>query len=113
MDERKSLVESVLKGAERMPLNQERKLFLGYERSDVIISYDRASLHSKETLKEVENIIGQKRNLKLICNGTNSPELNMKYIQLASRHQQSFSIVTDEEFEGDVGLVIIQSSSLQ
>lgn len=103
------LVDRILK-QDRIPLNSEQRIYLGYEKEDIIAYYSKSTLRSKDTQKQVEAMLRRSNNLMVVVSMCNGSQLNMEYLRIANQLGHNFRIVEDNQFSGDTGLVLIKQA---
>ncbi|ALC82218.1 MULTISPECIES: YueI family protein [Bacillus] len=83
----------------------ERRLFLGSIRERVIIALTIGQVRRKAVYKEVEQALNSNKEAKLLLNGQMNYGDFSKYIQLANKSGNDFTIVSDS-FHPLLGLVL-------
>ncbi len=84
----------------------EKKKFLGTYRERVIVALNKNEVLSKNMIPELEKKILAYKDSKLLLNGSLGYSLLRPYIQLAEQNKHEFSIVSREEDDTDIYLVL-------
>lgn len=90
----------------------ERRLFLGSIRERVIIALTIGQVRRKEAYKEVEQAMKAEKEAKLLLNGQINYGNFSKYIQLAKKTGNDFTIVSDAT-QPILGLVLAAPSAVE
>lgn len=84
----------------------ERRKFLGTLRERVVIALTQAQVREENIFTEVEDALKSNREATLLLNGNIDYAHLSKYIKLASKYNGEYTIVTNNEHNSEIGLVL-------
>lgn len=84
----------------------ERKKYLGTLRERVVIVLTQGQVQKNEIIPEVEEAIKQHTKARLLLNGNMDYEHLSKYIRLCEKWDVEYTIVSNKEYESELGLVL-------
>jgi uncharacterized protein YueI len=84
----------------------ERRKFLGSLRERAVIALKQNQVRESKIYSEVEDSLKEHPKAKLLLNGNMKYSYLSKYIQLATKHNVSFTIVTNKEHDAEIGLLL-------
>ncbi|MFE8701327.1 YueI family protein [Cytobacillus sp. FJAT-54145] len=90
----------------------ERRKFLGTLRERVEIALTQAQVRMEGTHKEVVEAIKNNRKAHVYLNGNMSYEYISKYIKLCNQTGVEFSVVTNKDYNSELGLVVAQDYAI-
>ena len=90
----------------------ERKRFLTTLRERVIVALTQQQVMEKEVYPEVETTIKENPNAHLFLNGNLDYSYLSKYSTVAKKLKMEFTIVTNNEYNSDLGLVIASGEAI-
>ncbi|WP_088809603.1 MULTISPECIES: YueI family protein [Listeria] len=90
----------------------EKKKYLGTYRERVIVALNKSEVLSKKMLPELEEKVLTYEGSKLLLNGALGYALLRPYIQIAERTKHEFSIVSREEEDTDIYLVLADTKEV-
>jgi uncharacterized protein YueI len=91
---------------EKQTKPEERKKFLGTLRERIVVALTKSQVMEKCVYPEVEDFIKSHPNASLYVNGELNYSTISKYIQIAKKNGNSFSIVTNQLSSTNIGLVL-------
>lgn len=86
----------------------ERRKFLGTLRERVVIALTQAQVREENVFTEVEDSLKSNREATLLLNGNIDYVHLSKYIKLASKYNVEYTIVTNNDHNSEIGLVLAQ-----
>ncbi|KYC95142.1 YueI family protein [Heyndrickxia sporothermodurans] len=84
----------------------EKRKYLGTFRERIVVALKKSQVMEKQIYSEVEDLMKKNPKAKLLLNGDLSYTFLTKYIQLARKHNHSYSIVTNNDSNTPIGLVL-------
>lgn len=84
----------------------EKRKFLGTFRERVIIALKNSQVMENNVYSEIEGLIKSNPKAKLLLNGDLNYSYLSKYIQIAKKYNNPYSIVTNHESSTTIGLVL-------
>ncbi|RTR26757.1 DUF1694 domain-containing protein [Robertmurraya yapensis] len=90
----------------------ERRKFLGTLRERVVIALTQAQVREENIFTEVEEALKSNRDATLLLNGNIDYAHLSKYIKLASKYKAEYTIVTNNEHNSEIGLVLAQEHAV-
>jgi uncharacterized protein YueI len=91
----------------------EKIRFLGTFRERVVIALTQTQVRSKSIYPEVESRIRRFPKAAMLLNGEMGYEYLVKYIELANRHNLSYTMVSDRETDTELGLVLANPDAVE
>jgi uncharacterized protein YueI len=85
---------------------EERKRYLGTLRERIVVALTQSQVHEKEIYPEIETSIKEHPEALLFLNGNISYDILSKYVKLAAKHKLQHKIVTNKEYDSEIGLVL-------
>ncbi|WP_062197528.1 YueI family protein [Massilibacterium senegalense] len=98
------LQEGIYGARETLP--DERRKFLGTIRERIVIALKKGQVREEEIYPEVEQAIQQHKEVKMYLNGHMNYEPLVKYTRLADKHEIRFKMVTNQDYNSEIGLII-------
>ena len=90
----------------RLPKQKERDYFLGTLRERIVIALTIGQVMTDKGLQKLEENMQQNKEAKLLFNGKIASRFLKEEKDLANKHQISYTVVTNEEVETDIGAVL-------
>ena len=90
----------------RLPKQAERDYFLGTLRERVILALKIGEVMRDKGLKELDQLMRQYPEAKLIFNGRVAHRFQVEEKKLAAKHHIDYTVITNEENETDIGAVL-------
>jgi uncharacterized protein YueI len=84
----------------------EKRKFLGTFRERVIIALTKSQVRKKKVYSEVISAIKENPKAKLYLNGNMKYSYLSKYIKVATKHGNAYTMATNKEYDSDIGLVL-------
>ncbi|MEQ2527781.1 YueI family protein [Bacillaceae bacterium CLA-AA-H227] len=84
----------------------ERRKFLGTLRERVVIALTQVQVREENIFTEVEEALKSNSDATLLLNGNIDYAHLSKYIKLASKYNAEYTIVTNNEHNSEIGLVL-------
>ncbi|MEK5108707.1 YueI family protein [Cytobacillus sp. FSL K6-0129] len=84
----------------------ERRKFLGTLRERTVIALTQAQVRKPGIMKEVKEAMTKNKQARVYLNGHIAYRDISKYAKLASEQHMSFTIVTNKDYNSDLGLVL-------
>lgn len=84
----------------------ERRKFLGTLRERVVIALTQAQVREEDIFIEVEDELKSNRDATLLLNGNIDYTYLSKYVKLCSKHNVKYHVVTNNEHNSEIGLVL-------
>ncbi|MEK5523437.1 MULTISPECIES: YueI family protein [Heyndrickxia] len=84
----------------------EKRKYLGTFRERIVVALKKSQVMEKQIYPEVEDLMKKNPKAKLLLNGDLTYTFLTKYIQLAKKHNNSYSIVTNNDSNTPIGLVL-------
>lgn len=106
---RKPAVEDVLKEGIYGPKEtkpEERRQFLGTLRERIIVALRKSQVKEIGLYPEVEEQMKKNPKAHLLLNGNIDYRQLSKYIKLAKKYRINHTIVTNKEYDSDIGLIL-------
>lgn len=105
------IIMNGIKGTPEIKKDEKNK-YLGTFRERVEIVLSIGQVMKPTIYSEVENILKNTKNIDLLLNGDVTYQYLSKYIQMANKYHVPFSIVQNNEFSSDLGLVIANKTAI-
>lgn len=112
---RKQTAEDVLKEGIYGPKEtkpEERRQFLGTIRERIIIALTKVQVKEKQIYPQVEQEMKKNPKSRLFLNGNLKYQQLSKYINIAKIHKISHTIVTNKEYDTEIGLVLAMDHAI-
>jgi uncharacterized protein YueI len=112
---KKPSVEEVLQQGIYGPLEtkpDERRMFLGTLRERIIVALRKHQVGEAEIYPEVEQEMQKNPQAHLYLNGSMSYEELSKYVKLAAEYKLDHTIVTNKEYDTEIGLVLAMDHAI-
>lgn len=90
----------------------ERRRFLTTLRERVVVALTVEQVMEKGVVKQVELLIKENASAHLFLNGHLDYSYLQKYISIASKVNCEFTIVTNKDYQSDLGLVLAQDHAI-
>lgn len=90
----------------------ERRKFLGTLRERVVIALTQVQVREDGVYKEVEDALKGNPEASLLLNGNMDYTYLSKYTKLSSKYKVTSTIVTNKEYNSDLGLVLAQDYAI-
>lgn len=90
---------------------EERKQFLGELRERVILALTKGQVMQDKTLKELEKVMKEYKNTKLVLNGNMSYEALKQEKNLASKYNIPFVVVNNQS-TSEIGVVLVSDAAV-
>jgi uncharacterized protein YueI len=106
---KKPSVDEVLQQGIYGPLEtkpEERRKFLGTLRERIIIALKKSQVGETKIYPQVEQEMRKNPKAHLLLNGTMNYGDLSKYVKLASKYKMEHTIVTNKDYETEIGLVL-------
>lgn len=84
----------------------ERRRFLGTLRERVVVAMTQAEVYKEGVVPELKTLLSQNREAHLYLNGNIDYPALSKYIKAAGNAGVAYTIVTNKEYDSDLGLVL-------
>ncbi len=106
--------EYLLQGVHGVPETkpEERQKFLTTLRERVIVALTTEQVKKNEVFPQVEELMKDKYAAHLFLNGHLDYSYLSKYISIAKKNDLEFTIVTNKEYNSDIGLVIAAETAI-
>lgn len=104
------LQEGIYGARETLP--DERRQFLGTIRERIVIALKQGQVREKEIYPEVEQAIRENTQAKMYLNGHMNYEPLAKYTQLANENNMPYKIVTNQDYNSEIGLLIAYDDAI-
>lgn len=85
---------------------EERNKFLGTLRERIIAVLTQSQVKESGTNNQIENLLEQNPNVKMLLNGDIDYSYLSDYIKLANQNNIPFTISSDQQHPTDIGLVL-------
>lgn len=85
---------------------EERRKFLGTLRERVLLALTQPQVREEGIYKEVEEALSKNPKSKMLLNGQMNYSYLSKYTKLSEKHGVEFTMVTNEDYNSDLGLVL-------
>lgn len=111
---KQSVDEIIMNGIKGTPeiKKDEKNKYLGTFRERVEIVLSIGQVMKPTVYKEIEHILKTTKNINMLLNGDVSYQYLSKYIQIANKFHVLFSIVQNNEYNSDLGLVIANKTAI-
>lgn len=97
----------------RRPKEAERQRFLGSLRERVVIALTIGQVMTDSGVKELDEAMKKHpTDTKLLINGHIGYSFFKKERELATKHNISYTVITNEEYETDIGAVLVYSYAI-
>ncbi|MBS4173388.1 YueI family protein [Bacillus sp. FJAT-49736] len=90
----------------------EKKKYLGTYRERIIVALTKSQVMEKSVYPEVEDFIKTNPDANLLVNGDLLYSAISKYLQIAKKYGNNFSIVTNHTNSTNIGLVLAHSYAI-
>lgn len=84
----------------------ERRKFLGTLRERVVLALTQGQVREGGIYQEVEDALRANPSARLLLNGNIDYSYLSKYTKLSNNHDIEYTIVTNKEYNSDIGLVL-------
>ncbi|WML42764.1 YueI family protein [Neobacillus sp. PS3-40] len=91
---------------------EERRRFLGTLRERIIIALNKNQVIEREIYPQVEKSMKENLAAHLFLNGNIKYEKLSKYVKLAKKYKIEHTIVTNKEFDTEIGLVLAMDHAI-
>ena len=91
---------------------EERRKFLGTLRERIVIALKKSQVIEKEIYPQVEKCMRENPTAHLFLNGNISYEELSKYVKLAKKYKIEHTIVTNKEYDTEIGLVVAMGHAI-
>ncbi|MED3648759.1 YueI family protein [Halalkalibacterium halodurans] len=91
---------------------EEKRTFLGTFRERIIVALTQSQVREQGTYKEVEELMSRNREAKLYLNGSLDFKYLRDYIQIADQLSIDYLVVSNQEKETDIGLVLAHDHAI-
>jgi uncharacterized protein YueI len=111
----KPTVEDVLKEGMYGPKEikpEERRQFLGTLRERIIIALKKDQVKEDQIYPQVEQQIKKFPGARLLLNGNIEYEQLSKYVTLAKKYKVNHTIVTNKDYDSEIGLVLAMDQAI-
>lgn len=99
------IIEQGIYGAKEINPDERRK-FLGTLRERIVIALTSPQVRADQVQSEVTDIIRNNKEAQLYLNGNIDYAYLSKYIKVAQANNVSYTIVTNKEYNSEIGLVL-------
>ncbi|MBP3039625.1 YueI family protein [Bacillaceae bacterium Marseille-Q3522] len=91
---------------------EERRKFLGTLRERIVLALMQEQVYEKGVYSEVESAFREHPKAHLLLNGHIDYEALSKYIKIANKYHIAYKIVTDQDHNSEIGLVITYDEAI-
>lgn len=85
---------------------EERRKFLGTLRERIVVALSTSQVRAKVIYPQVEEEMKNNQKAVVYLNGNVAYSYLSKYIKLAQKHKLLYTVVTNKEYNSEVGLVL-------
>ncbi|SFB23434.1 Uncharacterized protein YueI [Bacillus sp. cl95] len=84
----------------------ERRKYLGTIRERIVAVLTKAQVYEKGTYTEIETLMKENGGAQVLLNGNMGYNNLAKYVKLAKKYKLPYKMVTNQEHDSDIGLVL-------
>lgn len=92
--------------------HDEKMNYLGEFRERIIRRLTKKQLAEKFVYPEIKEALNHEKSSRMLINGTLSPHLTDKYIELARKADKPYTMIHDPNLTGDTGLVVVSDEAV-
>ncbi len=85
---------------------EERKQFLGTIRERVLLALTQSQIRENKIFQEVQDACKKNTGVHMYLNGHMNYHFLSKYVKLASTNNMEYTLVTNKDYNSDLGLVL-------
>jgi uncharacterized protein YueI len=85
---------------------EERRQFLGTLRERIVVVLTQEQVRSKGIFPGIESFLKENPGAHLLFNGNIAYSVISKYVKLAKKYNLSYKMVTNKEYDSEIGLVL-------